>query len=84
MAIIDRIRANGGEVIRDGHRFRLRKGRLTPEAIEWVRNHWREVCADIWPEMEFWEERAAIREFCGGQSREQAEAEAYKEVMGLC
>lgn len=82
MAIMDRIRAHGGEVIRDGHRFRLRQGRMTPEAIEWVRNHWREVCAEVWPEFDDWEERAAIREYDGGQDREAAEQDAYREVMG--
>jgi hypothetical protein len=29
---------------------------------------------------EEWEERAAIREFCGGQDRAEAEREAYAEV----
>lgn len=82
MEIIDRIRARGGEVIRDGHRFRLRKGRLTPEAVEWVRARWREVCAEVWPEFWDFEERAAIREFDGEQDRAAAEAAAYREVMG--
>jgi hypothetical protein len=82
MAIIDRIRANGGEVIREGYRFRLRKGRLSPEAVKWVRAHFAELCADIWPEFDAFEERAAIRQFCGGQTREEAEEAAYREVMG--
>lgn len=82
MAIIERIRAQGGEVIRDGYRFRLRKGRLTPEAIKWVRGRWRQVCGEVWPEFGDWEERAAIREFDGGQAREEAERAAYQEVMG--
>jgi hypothetical protein len=29
---------------------------------------------------EWWEERAAIREFCGGMNREEAEREAYLDV----
>ena len=82
MAIIDRIRAHGGEVIRDGHRFRLRKGRMTPDAIRWVRGHWRDLCAEVWPEFDDWEERAAIREYDGEQSRAEAEDAAYREVMG--
>lgn len=82
MPIIDRIRAQGGEVIREGYRFRLRKGRLAPDAVEWVRTRWRQVCAEVWPEFEDWEERAAIREFEGGQLREEAEKAAYQEVMG--
>ena len=81
MAIIDRIRANGADVIRDGHRFTLRKGRLSPDAIEWLRSRWRDVCAEVWPEFEEWDERAAIMEFDGGMSREDAEAVAYREVM---
>ena len=81
MSILARIRANGGEVIRDGHRFRLRKGRLTPEAIEWLRVRWRDVCRETWPEFDAWEERAAIREYLGGQTRDEAEASAYAEVM---
>lgn len=79
--ILDRIRAHGGEVIRDGWRFTLRKGRLTPKAVEWLRAHWRDVQAEVWPEFDDFEERAAIREFDGGMAREEAEAAAYAEVM---
>ncbi|MDH5798929.1 MAG: hypothetical protein OEZ19_10210 [Paracoccaceae bacterium] len=82
MPIIERIRAHGGEVIRDGYRLRMRKGSLTPEAIAWVREHWREVCADVWPEFEEWEHDAAVREYVGGLSRDEAEAAAYRSVMG--
>lgn len=82
MSKLARIRANGGEVIRDGHRFLLRKGRLTTEAIDWVRERWRDVCREAWPEFDAWEERAAIREYLGGQCRDDAEAGAYLEVMG--
>ena len=32
---------------------------------------------------ELYEERAAIREYCGGQCREYAEAEALKEVVAM-
>ena len=81
MSILARIRAHGGEVIRDGHKLTLRRGRLSPAALAWVRDHWRQVAAEAWPEFPEWEERAAIREFDGGQDRTTAEADAYREVM---
>lgn len=81
MSILARIQAHGGDVIRDGYRFRLRKGRLTPDAIAWVREHMRQVCEEVWPLFPDWEERAAIREFDAGQPREEAERDAYQEVM---
>lgn len=79
--IIDRIRAHGAEVIRDGWRFSLRRGRLTGEALAWLRDNWTAVRAEVWPEFDAWAERAAIREFDAGEPREEAEAEAYREVM---
>lgn len=81
MSILDRIRAHGGEVIRHEWRFTLRKGRLDAAAIEWLRGRWRDVCAEVWPEFDEWEERAAIMEFDGGMSRDEAEAAAYRSVM---
>lgn len=81
MAIIDRIRAHGAEVIRDKWSITLRKGRLTPEALAWVRDHRADLMREIWPEYDEFEERAAIREFCGGMPRPDAEAAAYAEVM---
>lgn len=81
MSVIDRIRAHGGEVIRDGYRFKLRRGRLSDDAVAWIATHKREVMREVWPEFDDWEERAAIREFDGGQDRETAEREAYREVM---
>lgn len=80
MSVLARIRAHGGEVIRDGYRFSLRQGRLTPEAIAWVRDHLDAVKREVWPEFDRWEERAAIREFDGGMTREEAEAAAYEDV----
>lgn len=80
MIILARIKAHGGEVIRDEWRFSLRKGRLTPAAIEWLRTHWLDVCNEAWPDFDRWQERAAIREFDGGQPRADAEAAAYREV----
>lgn len=81
MSILDRIRAHGGEVIREEWRFILRPGRMTPAALDWVRDHWRDVCREVWTEFDHWEERAAIREFDGNQPRPDAEREAYAEVM---
>jgi hypothetical protein len=82
MSILARIRAHGGEVIRDGHKLTLRRGRLDAAALAWLRDHWRDVAAETWPEFDQWEERAAIREFDAGQTRADAEAAAYRDVMG--
>lgn len=82
MSIVARIRAHGGEIVRDEWRFGLRKGRLTPAAVAWLSHHWREACAEAWPAFDAWEERAAIREIDGGQARPDAEAAAYAEVAG--
>lgn len=81
MSIIDRIRANGGEVIRDGWMISLRKGRLTDDQVAWIARNKSALMQEVWPESDAFEERAAIREFCGGQSRDEAEAAAYREVM---
>lgn len=82
MAILDRIRANGGDVIRDEWRMILRPGRLKPHALEWLKKP--EVRAaihrEIWAGVDDWHERAAIREFDGGQDRAEAERDAYEEV----
>lgn len=82
MAIIDRIRANGGEVIRDKWRFRLRRGRLDDAAVAWIKANWSALCDELWPEFDAFQERAAIKQFCAGMERADAEAEAYTEVMG--
>ncbi|MGV6875903.1 hypothetical protein ACUSIJ_24860 [Pseudochelatococcus sp. B33] len=80
MSILARIRANGGDVIRDEWRFSLKPGRLKPDAIAWIKAHWIEVCVEAWPAFGAFEERAAIREFDGGQARADAERSAYDEV----
>jgi hypothetical protein len=80
--IIDRIRAQGGEVIRNEWRFSLRRGRLDDAAVAWLRSNWQKVVAELWPEYDAFQERSAIREYCGGQTRAEAEADAYREVMG--
>lgn len=79
--IIDRIRAHGGEVIRDGWAFTLRRGRLSDDAIAWLKPNWPAVCAEVWPEYDDWVERAAIMEFEAGMTRPEAEAAAYAQVM---
>lgn len=82
MSILARIRANGGDVIRDQWRFQLQPGRLSAEALAWLRKRWRDACHEAWPLLDTWEERAAIREFDGGLSRAEAERTAYAEVAG--
>lgn len=80
MSILARIRANGGDVIRDQWRFRLQPGRLSAEALAWLRARWRDACREAWPLLDAFEERAAIREFDGGLPRAEAERAAYAEV----
>ena len=79
---MERIRAHGGEVIRDEWRISIRKGRLTDEALDWLRERKADVLREVWPEFDRWEERAAIMEFDGGLTRDEAEAEAYRDVTG--
>lgn len=82
MSILARIRAHGGDVVRDEWRFALRPGRMAPAAIAWVRAHLLEVQREVWPEFDAWNERAAVREFDGGQPRAEAERDAYREAAG--
>lgn len=81
--ILARIRDHGGDVIRDEWRMKLRVGSLPPHALAWLKRP--EVRAqlhrELWPEVDDFHERAAIREFEGGQDRDTAEREAYREVM---
>lgn len=79
--ILDRIRARGGEVIRDRWKIRIRRGRLDADAMGWIKGNREALMREVWPEYEFFEERAAIREYCGEQSRDEAEAGAYDDVM---
>lgn len=76
--ILDRIRAQGGNVIRKGFTFSLRQGRLTPAAIAWVKDNLEAVKAEVWPAYHDWQERAAVMEFDGGMPREDAERAAYE------
>lgn len=78
--ILDRIRAHGGEIIRHKWQIRLRRGRLSSEALAWIAEHKRDLIREVWPVFDWWEERAAIREYCGGQPRSEAEADAYAEL----
>lgn len=84
MSIVARIRAHGGDVVRDRFTLRLRAGRLSPDALAWLRKP--EVRAavmrEVWPEFDDWEERAAIMEYDGGLPRPEAEEAAYRRVMG--
>lgn len=84
MSILDRIRAQGGDIIRDEWRFTVKRGRLSVEALAWlkVRMRWFAACCEVWPAYADWLERAAIREFEGGMSRADAERAAYAEVVG--
>lgn len=80
MSIVSRIRAQGGDVTRKGYRLSLRRGGLDARAVEWVKAHRDEIMREIWPRFDDWCERAAIREFDGGQPRDEAEAAAYREI----
>ena len=78
MSIMERIRAHGGEVIRNEWRLTIRRGRLTDEALAWLRDRKDDLTREVWPEFDRFEERAAILEFDAGMSREDAEREAYR------
>lgn len=80
-ALLDQIRARGGEVIRAGWTISLRPGRLSTEAIEWLRERKDRLALEVWPEFDAFEERAAILQFDAGMSRDDAEVAAYAEVM---
>lgn len=80
MSILSRIHANGGDIVRDEWRFSLKRGRLSTAALAWLRLRWFEACCEAWPALGTWVERAAIREFDGGESRADAERNAYAEV----
>ena len=84
MSILARIRAQGGDAHLDGTELRLKRGRLTDEALAWLREHRDDLMRELFPEYDDWLERAAIREFDGGQDRKTAEREAMREVMARC
>lgn len=72
------IRSQGGDVVRKDYLFRLRPGRMNAAAIARVQPHMEAVKADLWPAYADWQERAAIMEFDGGLSRDEAERAAYQ------
>lgn len=72
------IRSHGGDVVRKGHVFRLRPGRMDAATIARVQRHIEAIKSEVWPGYEDWQERAAIMEFDGGLSREDAERAAYQ------
>jgi len=76
--ILSRIRAQGGNVIRRGHSFVLRQGRLPPAAVAWVKANLEAVKREVWADYDEWQERAAIMEFDAGMTREEAELAAYQ------
>ena len=80
MSLLARIEANGGAVIRDEWRFSLRRGRLSTDALAWLRARWPEACREAWPLYDEFEERAAIMEFEANMTRADAERAAYAEV----
>lgn len=82
MTILARIQANGGKVRMDRWHLRLTRGRLSDAALAWIAERKDALRREVWPQADEWEERAAIREFDGGQDRAEAEAAAYQEVMG--
>ena len=79
--ILDRIRSKCGEVTRDRWTISLRRGRLDAAALAWIKDNRPALMREVWAEYDDWEERAAIREFDGGQAREEANDAAYDEVM---
>jgi hypothetical protein len=79
--LLDRIRAYGGEAIRDRWTVTIRRGRLDDAALEWLRENKPRLMREVWPEFDDWNERAAIMEYDGGMDRAEAEAAAYDDVM---
>lgn len=82
MSALTRIRAHGGDVVRDGCQFRFRPGRLDDAAKAWVISHIEEIKLEVWPAYGDWQERAAIMEYDGGMSRADAERAAFDCVEG--
>lgn len=78
MSVVSHLRAKGAAVVREGYTFRLRPGRLDAHAIAWVRANIDAIKAEVWPLYHEWQERAAIMEFDGGLSRDEAERAAYQ------
>lgn len=58
-------------------RYKAPKGVLTPDLLDALRQH----KATLFALVEAWSERAAIVEYCGGLSREDAERLAWQCVL---
>jgi len=81
-SIIAKIHDRGGSVdLRDG-KLILRRGNLTDAAVEWIKVHRADLIREMVPPhlADEFEERAAIREYDGGQYRAKAEAAAACEM----
>jgi TubC N-terminal docking domain len=59
-------------------RYKAPKGVLTPTLLDAMRQHKAELHALV----EEWSERAAMAEYCGGLSREEAERVGWIAVLG--
>jgi TubC N-terminal docking domain len=59
-------------------RYKAPKGVLTPAVLDGMRQHKAELHALV----EEWSERAAMAEYCGGLSREEAERVGWIAVLG--
>ena len=95
--LLEDLRCSGATVEVAGDRLRIDApvGLVTAKLVEQMRAHKTELiellcaspCAgvrieDLSPDWRVeWEERAAIREYDGGQVREHAEAEALREIV---
>ena len=81
------LRRCGVELVAAGERLRYRpRGAVGPNLLDELRRHKREILLQFWIEAlspdwraEF-EERAAIRQYDGGQCREAAELDAIHEI----
>lgn len=80
--ILDRIRAKGGEVTLDRWHPRMKRGRLSDDALAWVRAHRDDLMREVWPAYDDWQERAAVMEYDAEMTREGAEAAAHADVTG--
>jgi hypothetical protein len=82
--LIQQVQAAGGSIHATGGRIKLTAPRPLPSVlVETLKAHKTEVLAYLGDDLaenirEHFEERAAIREHCGGEPREKAEAEARK------
>ncbi|MEM8555704.1 MAG: hypothetical protein AAGF71_12875 [Pseudomonadota bacterium] len=83
MTPLQYLRRHGGRVSRHKWTFRLHPGRVSRKALARLQDPLvlHRLRTEVWPEYEDWLERAAIREFCGGQSRTDAERDAFTDII---